>query len=102
MKPGNSYSWSVYTKETGNTAGGVVNYVPAKTVSQLIQKLKNEINVPEAQAAQYFRIAFGLQEQRYFADAHIYFQKAVSADPSTTFYKEILTEFETKSIVVKN
>ncbi len=96
LKPGNSYSWSVTTKETGLADGGVVNCLSVKTVSQQILSLRKNMEVPEELAAQYFRVAYLLQEDRYMADAYFYFRKAAATDPSTPFYTEILQEFKAK------
>jgi hypothetical protein len=96
MKPGNSYSWTVSCRETGPVEGGVINYVPVKTVSQHILRLRKATTVPEEMAAQYFRIGYMLQQDHYLADAYTYFRKAALTDPSTPFYSEMLSEFVAK------
>jgi hypothetical protein len=96
MKPGNSYSWSVAAHETGIYDGGVINYIPLRSVNQHILSVKKTSEVVEEPAAQYFRIAYLLQQDRYIVDAYLYYRKAAEADPSTEFYTEMLKEFKTQ------
>ncbi len=94
MRPGNIYGWSVAAKKTGVYNGGVIKYVPLRTVNQQVIKLQRSVNVPEDQATQYFRIAYLLENTHYLADAFIYYQKAAKAAPDVEFYQEKLLEFK--------
>jgi hypothetical protein len=95
MRPGNMYGWSVAARKTGVCNGGVIKYTTLRKVGQQINKFLKAINVPEDQAAQYFRIAFSLENSHYLADAFSYYQKATKAAPDVEFYAEKLNEFRT-------
>jgi hypothetical protein len=95
MRPGNMYGWSVGARKTGVCNGGVIKYTTLRKVSQQINKFQKAINVPENQAAQYFRVAYSLENSHYLADAFAYYQKAAKAAPDVEFYTEKLNEFRT-------
>jgi hypothetical protein len=94
MKPGRSYKWTLTTKKTGEQEGGVINYLLAKTVSQQISKFQKPIDVPEDLAAQYFRVAYLLENSHYLPAALLYYKKAATAAPDVEFYQEKLDEFK--------
>ncbi len=95
MRPGNIYGWSVAARKTGVCNGGVIKYTTLRKVSQQINKFQKAIDVPEDQAAQYFRVAYSLENSHYLADAFSYYQKAAKAAPDVEFYAEKLNEFRT-------
>lgn len=94
MKPGGTYQWFVATKKAGTYTGGVIQYVPLKTVSQQIVRFQKLIDVPEDAAAQSFRVAYLLENSHYLADAFIYYEKAVKAAPGESFYSDKFYEFK--------
>lgn len=94
MRPGGIYQWFVATKKAGLYTGGVVKYVPVKTVSQQIIRFQKLVDVPEDAAAQSFRVAYLLENSHYLADAFIYYEKAVKAAPDESFYSDKLYEFK--------
>lgn len=93
MRPGKMYGWSVAARRTGICNGGVIKYTTPKKINQQVIKFQKAINVPEDQAAQYFRVAYSLENSHYLADAFIYYQKAAKAAPDVEFYTEKLNEF---------
>lgn len=101
MLPGHIYNWYVTTEKTGICHGGVIKCLPVNTIGREIIKFKKAIDVPEDLAAQYFRIAFLLENSHYFADASLYYQKAARHIPSTQLYSEILTEFNRTYLISK-
>lgn len=101
MLPGNSYSWYVTTEKTGICHGGIIKCLSVKTVSRQISKLKKAIDVPEDLAAQYFRVAYLLENSHYFADAFTYYQKAANAIPSIQLHTDILAEFNRTYMISK-
>ncbi len=94
MRLGESYSWSVATKRTGTSKGGIVKYQSVKIVNQQVLRFKNAVNIPEDKAAQYFRIAFSLENSGYPADAFLYYQKAATEAPEVSLYQQKLDEFK--------
>lgn len=94
MKPGNVYKWTVSAKNTEAYEGGVINYILAKKVSQQVAGFQKLVEVPEDVAAQYFRIAYLLENSHYLPNAFLYYQKAVNAAPDVYFYREKLVEFK--------
>jgi len=93
MRPGNIYGWSVAARKTGVNNGGVIKYTTLRKVNQQVNKFQKAINIPEDQAAQYFRIAYSLENSHYLADAFAYYEKAAKAAPDVEFYTEKLNEF---------
>ena len=96
MKPGNSYSWSVSTRETGLTEGGIINCLSVKAISQHAVRLRKNISVPEEPAAQYFRTAYLLEQGHYLADAYLFYIKAAQTDRSIDLYFDVLNDFAAK------
>lgn len=94
MKAGRVYNWWLATAATGLSQGGVIKYIPVRTVNQQVVKLQKSVTVPEDQAAQYFRIAYLLEHTCYPADALRYYEKAVTAAPGETIYSDKLAEFK--------
>lgn len=93
MRAGQTYGWSVAAPKTEITDGGIIKYVPARTSAQQVRKMKRSVNVPEDEAAQFFRVAYMLESNRYFADAYLYYQQAANAAPEVDFYADKLAEF---------
>jgi hypothetical protein len=94
MRAGQTYGWSVAAPKTEITEGGIIKYVHSRTSAQQVRKMKRSVNVPEDEAAQFFRIAYMLESNHYFADAYRYYQQAASAAPDVEFYTEKLNEFK--------
>ncbi|MDZ4794803.1 MAG: hypothetical protein SGI83_11040 [Bacteroidota bacterium] len=94
MKAGRTYYWYLATPSTGISQGGVIKYILLRRVNQQVGKLQKSVNVPEGQAAQYFRIAYLLEQTCYPADALRYYQKAVTAAPEEAIYQDKLSEFK--------
>ncbi len=93
MLPNNIYGWSVAAKKTGICNGGAIKYTTIRKVNQQVIKFQKAINVPEDQAAQYFRVAYLLENSHFLANAFAYYQKAAKAAPDVEFYTEKLNEF---------
>ena len=93
MRPGTMYGWSVAAKKTGVCNGGVIKYLPLRAISQQVTRLQKSVDVPEDQAAQYFRVAYLLENSHYLADAFIYYKKAAKAAPDVELYQEKLSQF---------
>ena len=96
MRPGNSYSWSVAAGKTGVSDERVINCLPIRKINQQISKLLKLIDVPEDKAAQYFRVAYLLEKNHYFADAFMFYKKSVKESIGIDFFQEKLIEFEKK------
>jgi len=94
MRTGNSYYWTVSASKTEIVHGGVINYRLPVTVNQQVRKFKALVNIPEDQAAQYFRIAYLLENEHFLSDAYVYYQKAASAAPGEGFFSDKLDEFK--------
>ena len=102
MKQGLTYNWTISTKRSPVVTGGTIKYCSAQAVAQRISKLQKLVDVPEDEAALYFRTAYLLENDQYVADAFVYYQKAAAAAPDITLYQERLNEFKLQFQLIKS
>ena len=101
LRPGNSYQWLIALKDSGNGQRRLLNCLPFASVKRYIETIRNNINVPEDDAAQFFHIAWLLENSHYLADAFFYYQKAAIAAPDIELYRDKLAAFKKIFLISK-
>jgi len=94
IKPGNTYYWTSAVKGETNDEIKILNYVPKSVYDAVVNKLKAEGPAYESEADQAYRIAFGLEDARYLAEAYQYYTKAAALQPDNTLYRSTLMSFK--------
>jgi hypothetical protein len=94
LKPGNTYYWTSAVKGETNDEIKVLNYVEKPVYEKLLAKLKGEGPAFEDDAEQAYRLAFGLEDNRYFAEAYQYYLKAATLKPDISLYRFTLMSFK--------
>jgi hypothetical protein len=94
LKPGNTYYWTSAVKGETNDEIKVLNYVEKPVFESVLNKLKAESPAYESDAEQAYRIAFGLEDARYFAEAYQYYVKAATLKPDMSLYRSTLMSFK--------
>lgn len=100
MKRGQNYSWTA-NPDAEETEPQVIEYISKAEVSNYIDSVGSIEGIVENTAERYFRIAFFLEGDRYFADAYSYYRKAAAADPGNSLYSEVVKQFEREYSVKK-
>ena len=94
IKPGTSYFWTAAIKGEENEDMKVLNYVPKETFNALLEDIKKQGSAYEAPAEQAYRIAFMLEDAHFLSEAHQYYTKAATADPTNALYRSTLMSFK--------
>ena len=94
LKPGNTYYWTSAVKGETNDEIKVLNYVEKPVFENVLNKLKAEAPAYESEAEQAYRIAFGLEDSRYLAEAYQYYLKAATLKPDMSLYRSTLMSFK--------
>lgn len=94
MKPGNTYYWTSAVKGENNDEIKVLNYTTKNDYEDVLNKVKTGGPAYEAEAEQDFRIAFGLEDARYYSEAYQYYQKAASLNPDAWLYRSTMMSFK--------
>ncbi|MDP9230116.1 MAG: hypothetical protein M3O67_05520, partial [Bacteroidota bacterium] len=94
IKPGNLYYWTTAVKGETNDEIKVLNYVDKTVFEKVLVKLKSESPAYESEAEQAYRIAFGLEDARYLAEAYQYYLKAATLKPDMGLYRSTLMSFK--------
>jgi hypothetical protein len=94
LKPGNTYYWTAAVKGETNDEIKVLNYVERSVFENILSKLKTEAPAYESEAEQAYRIAFGLEDARYLAEAYQYYVKAALLNPDASLYRSTLMSFK--------
>jgi hypothetical protein len=94
MKEGNTYYWTSAVKGENNDEIKVINYTSKDAYEDVLNQLKAAGPAYEGEAEQAFRIAFGLEDARYYAEAYQYYQKAANLKPDVWLYRSTMMSFK--------
>ncbi|HVT84857.1 MAG TPA: hypothetical protein VHD35_06625 [Chitinophagaceae bacterium] len=94
MKQGNTYYWTSAVKGENNDEIKVINYTSKDAYDNVLDQLKAAGPAYEGEAEQAFRIAFGLEDARYYSEAYQYYQKAANLKPDVWLYRSTMMSFK--------
>ncbi|MBS1921402.1 MAG: hypothetical protein JST17_14210 [Bacteroidetes bacterium] len=94
LKEGNTYYWTSAVKGENNDEIKVINYTSKNAYEDVLNQLKESGPAYEGEAEQAFRIAFGLEDARYYAEAYQYYQKAANLKPDVWLYRSTMMSFK--------
>lgn len=94
MKQGNTYYWTSAVKGENNDEIKVINYTSKNAYEDVLNRIKANGPAFESEADQAFRIAFGLEDARYYAEAYQYYLKAANLNPDTWLYRSTMMSFK--------
>ncbi|NOT51269.1 MAG: hypothetical protein HOP10_08330 [Chitinophagaceae bacterium] len=94
IKQSNTYYWAVALLNEEDDDLKVFNYVSPKTYDDVLGAIEKLKPAFEAKTEEIYRTAFMLENARYFAEAHHYYNQATVLDPSNVLYKATLTAFK--------
>ena len=94
MQPTSTIYWTASVKGEQNSEIKVFEYVPADVYKTLLASFEQAGPELETEAAKAFRVAFMLEQAHYLADAHSYYKKATTLEPTSPIYKSTLDSFK--------
>lgn len=94
MKEGNTYFWTSAVKGENNDELKVINYISQEDFKNVLNHLKTSGPAYEGEAEQAFRIAFGLEDARYYSAAYQYYLKASKLNPDVWLFRSTLMSFK--------
>lgn len=100
MKAGQSYRWIITAPTSQQVEGGIIFVTTQAIVNKKVESLQKAVDVPEENAAKFFRTAFLLKETQFIPAALEYYEKAARYAPDEPFYKEKLQEFKIQFQVI--
>ena len=94
LKPGNTYYWTAAVKGEQNDEWKVLNIVPREKYEMIVNDCKSKGPAYETPAEQSYRIAFMLEDAHFLSEAHQYYLKAATAEPTNMLYRSTLMSFK--------
>lgn len=94
MKKSRTYYWTLSTTKTEEVEGSFIKFLPEITLNNLLTRLKKLNFEGEDPAARFFRMAYMLEQEKFFGEARIYYQKASNAQGEQGLFREKMIEFD--------
>lgn len=93
LAEGNNYRWSVSAKGLPVSRKRVLKYIPKEKAAAYLEKVMQPLPFEEDTAASYYRRAFLLEKAHYLAQALLWYEKAMQADPEMDLYRDQYIRF---------
>lgn len=94
LQPDKNYYWSAAIKGQQNDERKVIRLWDKKSFENLLKGFSTEEDAFEHEAAKVFRQAFLLEQAHFLAEAHNYYQKAATLQPTVELYATTLKAFK--------